>query len=406
MVTAPAKDTPPRAAAPFDARRWIEVERLRLVNSSAPTTLAAGLGSSLLLAFFLRNAAPLWLVLAWLAASVLLTGHRYRNPRRFRRLADAEIDTEAWATRLKAGTAASGLVWGSAGVVLFPPGDLSHQVIILFALAGVSAGAMTSYAPIRGSYFLFVVPTILPVMVRMALEGTETHYVMSLLTALYSAVIVRSAIEMDRTITEALKARAENTVLTQALKHQATHDALVDLVNHREFKERLDQIAATAAKLKEPYALLFVDLDFFKQVNDTAGHAAGDETLRRVGKILKHSTRADDTAARLGGDEFAILLPRCPRDRAEQIGKRVLSAIQNLPLEFDGRQFRIGASIGVAYTDAGEYDAAATLRAADSACYAAKNAGRGRVEVAHADPKCEASGRFDLSALKQLVPDT
>jgi diguanylate cyclase (GGDEF)-like protein len=290
--------------------------------------------------------------------------------------------------------------------VLFPAGDLPHQVIILFALAGISAGAMTSYAPIRGSYFLFVLPAIVPIVIRMALEGTETHYVMSLLTMLYIAVIVRSAIQMDRMIGDALKVRAENTVLTQALRHQATHDALVDLVNHREFKERLEQVAATAAKLKEPYALVFIDLDFFKQVNDTAGHAAGDETLRRVGKILKRSIRGEDTAARLGGDEFAVLLPRCARERAEQVGRGVLAAIKSLPLEFDGRLFRIGASIGVAYTDAGEYDAAATLRAADAACYAAKNAGRGRVEIAHADPACEASGRFDLSKLKQLLPDS
>lgn len=393
------------ADAPFDTPRWIEVERLRLVSSNLRATLAGGLASFVLFAFFLRNVEPLPLVIAWLAAIALVTAHRYRNLRKFQGLSDAEIDTKSWTTHLKMGTAVSGLVWGSAGVVFFPSNDLPHQVIILFVLSGVSAAAMTSYAPIRGLYFLFVLPTILPVVIRMAFEGTETHYVMSLLSLLYTVVIVRSAIEMDKTIGSVLKMRAENTILTQALQHQATHDALVDLVNHREFNARLNEVAATAAKLKEPYALLFIDLDLFKQINDTAGHAAGDETLRRVGRILKNSVRADDTAARLGGDEFAILLPRCPRQRAEQIAQRVLAAIQNLPLEFDGRQFRVGASIGVAYTDAGEYEAAATLRAADAACYAAKNAGRGRIEVAHADPACEASGRFDLSKLRQYFSD-
>jgi len=211
--------------------------------------------------------------------------------------------------------------------------------------------------------------------------------------------------EMDKTISSVLKVRAENTLLTQALRHQATHDALVDLVNHREFNARLSQVATTSAKLKEPYALLFVDLDLFKQVNDNAGHAAGDETLRRIGRILKSTIRSDDTAARLGGDEFAILLPGCPRHRAEQIAGRVLSAIVNLPLEFEGKRFRVGASIGVAYTDAGEHDASAMLRAADAACYAAKNGGRGRVEVHHADPAAAESGRFELSKLKQYFPE-
>ncbi len=405
MVAAAAQDVRYTAETPFDARRWIEVERLQLASSNLHSTLLAGLASAALVAFLLRKAAPLPLVIGWLAAGILLSWNRYRNLRKFRALPHAEIDTSTWSVRLKVGTALSGIFWGSAGILLFPSNDLPHQVIILFALAGVSAGAVTSYAAVRGLYFLFVPPTVLPVVVRMAIEGDEIHYVMCFLTLLFIAVVVRSAVEMDRTITSVLKVRAENTLLTQALRHQATHDALVDLVNHREFNARLNQVATTSAKLKEPYALLFVDLDLFKQVNDTAGHAAGDETLRRVGRILKSSIRADDTAARLGGDEFAILLPRCPRVRAEQIAGRVLSAIQNLPLEFEGKRFRVDASIGVAYTDAGEHDAAAMLRAADAACYAAKNGGRGRVEVHHADPAAAESGRFELSKLKQYFPD-
>jgi diguanylate cyclase (GGDEF)-like protein len=405
MATVAPQDVRYPADRPFDARRWIEVERLRLVSVNLHSTVLAGVASSALVAFLLRNAAPLALVVGWFTAGLLISLNRYRQLRRFRALSDDEIDLSTWSVRLKVGTALSGIFWGSAGVLLFPSGDLPHQVIILFALAGVSAGAVTSYTPVKGLYYLFVPPTVVPVVVRMAFEGGEIHYVMCLLTLLFIAVVIRSAVEMDKTISSVLKVRAENTLLTQALRHQATHDALVDLVNHREFNARLGQVATSAAKLKVPYALLFVDLDLFKQINDNAGHAAGDETLRRVGRVLKSNIRSDDTAARLGGDEFAILLPRCPRARAEQIADRVLSAIVNLPLEFEGKPFRVGASIGVAYTDAGEHDATAMLRAADAACYAAKNSGRGRVEVHHADPRATESGRFELSKLKQYFPE-
>jgi diguanylate cyclase (GGDEF)-like protein len=129
--------------------------------------------------------------------------------------------------------------------------------------------------------------------------------------------------------------------------------------------------------------------------------AAGDETLRRIAQILQAHIRSEDTAARLGGDEFAILLRRCRRERAEQIAANLLAAIEEFALNWVGGQFfRVGASIGVAYTNAGEHDASAVLRAADSACYAAKNKGRGCIEVYHADPIYEASGRFQLPDLQ------
>jgi diguanylate cyclase (GGDEF)-like protein len=206
---------------------------------------------------------------------------------------------------------------------------------------------------------------------------------------------------MENMIGTVLELRSANLELTRALQHEATHDALVDLVNYREFHARLLRVAANAAQRKQPYALLFVDLDHFKQINDSGGHAAGDEALRRVGALLKSHVRSVDTAARMGGDEFAVLLAGCPRERAEQIARNILSAVQKLELHWEERTFRVGASIGVAYTNAGEYDSATVLRAADSACYSAKHSGRDRIEVYHAEPKYEASGRFNLEDFRK-----
>jgi diguanylate cyclase (GGDEF)-like protein len=220
---------------------------------------------------------------------------------------------------------------------------------------------------------------------------------------LFLIVVVRSAINTEKMITTVLELRAANVELTQALQHEATHDALVDLVNYREFHVRLQRVALLAARERQPYALLFVDLDYFKQINDTAGHAAGDEMLRQIGMLLKEQLRATDTAARMGGDEFAVLLPGCRRERAEQIAKNILAAVQSLELRWEDQLFHVGASIGVAYTNAGEYDTAIVLRAADSACYAAKRSGRNRIEIHHAEPQYEASGRFNL---QEVRPET
>jgi diguanylate cyclase (GGDEF)-like protein len=122
--------------------------------------------------------------------------------------------------------------------------------------------------------------------------------------------------------------------------------------------------------------------------------------LQHIAAILKSCIGPYDTAARVGGDEFAILLQACSQERAAELAERILAAIGALRVEWEGRTYQVGASIGIAYTYCGEYNAAATLRAADAACYAAKDAGRGCIRMYHADPQYDASGRFELTQLR------
>lgn len=163
------------------------------------------------------------------------------------------------------------------------------------------------------------------------------------------------------------------------LSWSATHDSLTQLVNRREFETRLMQ-----AMVQFDYhdvCVMFVDLDHFKPINDTAGHAAGDDALRQVAKLLEDEVRQSDTVARLGGDEFAILLPGCSLKRAEGIAEQVRASIEDWKLERKGRVFKIGASIGIVDLSPALIDVATVLHAADTACYQAKRAGRNRVVV-------------------------
>lgn len=388
----------------FDADRWMGVERLRLVASNLPTTLIVSVASACILAALLRDAVPWIALLPWLFAGVLISLLRYLRYVQLQRLPDNGVDTRTWNRRVIFGTGLSGAFWGSSAIVLFPTGDLPHQVVITFVLAGLSAGAMTSYAAIRLCYFAFVLPAVVPIAARMALQGTQIHYGMAALTALFLGVVIRSAVQTDRMIGNVLKVRAENLKLTRALHHQATHDGLVNLPNQREFNARLVAAAQSCAGLHTTLALLFIDLDRFKEINDTGGHAAGDEALRRVAQLLKEHLRSSDTAARLGGDEFAILLPGSSREHAERTAAKILAAIEGFALHWDGGKcFRLGASIGLAYSDSGGHDATALLRAADAACYAAKTGGRGRVEVYRAEQRHEPSGRFEISKLREQL---
>src|SRR3569833_567800 len=386
----------------FDATRWMAFEKLRHVWSNLPATLVVTVTGAAVLTGMLRHVVPLSVLMTWFIAGAFVSFVRYRQYLVFRRMRGDAIEILLCTLRLFVGTAMSGLFWGSAALVLFPAGSLAHQVLIAFILAGLAAGAMTSYAVIWLCYALFVVPAILPLVLRLALQNTEIHVSMALLGLIFVVAVVHAAHRTDRMITNVLNVRAENFKLTRALHHQATHDPLVDLPNQREFNRRLNVFAQSSAIRGEPFAVLFIDLDRFKEINDTGGHAAGDEALRRVSQLVKSHLRPSDTVARMGGDEFAVLLPACSREAAVRIASKLLVTIEAFTLEWEGkRTFRVSASIGLAYAEPGEHDTAALLRAADAACYAAKIGGRGRIEVYHADLRYEPSGRFEISKLRQ-----
>lgn len=163
----------------------------------------------------------------------------------------------------------------------------------------------------------------------------------------------------------------------QSLAWASAHDALTALVNRAEYERRLDGL------LKDRRAgqasALFIDLDGFKTVNDSSGHAAGDAMLVAVARALEHEVRHGDTVARLGGDEFAILLPGCPREGALRLAENMRVAIQALQLSWAGQHHTISASIGVVHLAGGLSDIASVMAAADAACYAAKRNGRNGV---------------------------
>jgi|GEM_PF-3376172 len=177
----------------------------------------------------------------------------------------------------------------------------------------------------------------------------------------------------------------ESRRLTRQMRHQAAHDELTGLPNRREFETRLECLLADTSPGPAEHSLCYLDLDQFKVVNDTCGHAAGDELLRRIANLFDAEIRPGDTLARLGGDEFAILMTRCPSEEAERIAERIRRTVDSFRFDRDGRTFRVGVSIGLVPIDLLRDSVASVLKAADSACYLAKDGGRNRVHVHRMD---------------------
>ena len=178
---------------------------------------------------------------------------------------------------------------------------------------------------------------------------------------------------------------SETRRMAQQLRHDAAHDALTGLINRREFEGRLERAVASAKRYGLHHALCYFDLDQFKLVNDTAGHAAGDALLKRVRGLLSGKFRERDTLARLGGDEFALLLENCGLDEAIRIAEIIVATFREWRFVWEDRSFHVGVSVGVVAISSDVESAAQLLSQADVACYAAKERGRNRVDVYRKD---------------------
>ncbi len=174
---------------------------------------------------------------------------------------------------------------------------------------------------------------------------------------------------------------SEQRRLTGEMSWRATHDALTGLVNRTEFEARMGRLLQTAQESGGEHALMYIDLDQFKLVNDACGHAVGDLLLQQMARMLTDSVRTRDTVARLGGDEFAILMERYTVEQAQRVAQKLCDRMDDFRFVHEERRFRIGMSIGLVPVDRRWQTTATIQQAADTSCYAAKEAGRNRVHT-------------------------
>src|SRR3954454_131888 len=224
-------------------------------------------------------------------------------------------------------------------------------------------------------------------------DGTEFPVDVTLSTVSTDDGIVVTSIIRDVT---------ERKRFETQLKHLADNDALTELYNRRRFEEERVEYGQYAARYAEGGAVLLLDLDRFKYVNDTHGHKAGDEVIRAVGGALRDSVRKSDVVARLGGDEFAVLLKNAGRAEAERVAGLMLETVRSRELPIAGQRVTMTTSIGVALFEANDANVEDLLVEADLAMYAAKDAGGNRYEVSEADGQHLTSMQARLGWVDQI----
>src|SRR5262245_18992012 len=389
----------------------IAAEQIRLLYDQLPSALIASVVIGALAGYILWNRVPHWALVLWLVALGGLTVARVGLRRRYITANPAPSDSAVWARRFILGTASAGVIWGFVGLFPLTDDSLLHEMFIAFILAGLSAGGMTTLSSYRGAYFAFLTPAITPYAIRLASQQGDTRVAMGLMLFMFICMMLIISMRHYRSVAASLRLRYENLELladrsaaaerlegkvrerTQelaqaniVLSHQATHDTLTGLVNRAEFERRLTHLLASASP-HNPHALLYLDLDQFKIVNDTCGHVAGDDLLRQISALLRTKLRARDTLARLGGDEFGVLLDHCPVAEAKRIADSLRELLRAFRFGWQDKSFTIGVSIGLVPLAEGGETLSSVFSAADAACYAAKDTGRNRIHIYQADDR-------------------
>ena len=174
---------------------------------------------------------------------------------------------------------------------------------------------------------------------------------------------------------------SERKLAEEKVNYQSTHDELTGLVNRREFERCAEELLASLVDTNSKHAACYIDLDQFKVVNDTCGHAAGDQLLRQLGALLKKSIRKGDILSRLGGDEFGVLIKNSSIEDSFTVASDIKSIIEDFRFIYEGKGFRVSASIGLVPIFDAETTLARLMKNADEACYLAKDHGRNRIHI-------------------------
>jgi diguanylate cyclase (GGDEF)-like protein/PAS domain S-box-containing protein len=223
---------------------------------------------------------------------------------------------------------------------------------------------------------------------------------------LLSAAALRNDHNASEQIIVQLLDVTEAQLMSEQLSYQARHDSLTGLLNRREFDHKLETFIRDAEDEADwensAHILCYIDLDQFKVINDSCGHLVGDELLRQVADTISSEVRSSDRVARLGGDEFGILLRNCGIANAQRTANKIRERIADLQIAWEGRMFRIGASIGLVRIRGDGGTPRDPMNAADTACYAAKNAGRDQVHIYDPDDKELTRLNQEMECVSQL----
>jgi diguanylate cyclase (GGDEF)-like protein len=378
---------------PDPAKPSVRAEQIRLLFLQNRSVQALGMFTAIITAITLWKVADHILLTAWLITMIIVYSMRLATTLLFFRTPVSDPMTEAWVRRYILWTFLAGLSWGSLSFLLDPAWPAAYQVVLFVVYTGLIAGAFNANSSVFIAFQAFYVPIVVILMIVMLGMRDEAFYALALLFMIYISLMYISSLRFYNQLTYTLKLRFENEAMAQELSisnekltHLADIDGLTQIYNRRSLDRFLVAEWNRHYRNQQPLSLLFIDIDYFKQYNDTYGHEAGDNCLIQIAKILKHNAkRSSDIAARFGGEEFAMILPETLDTEAFDIAQKIVSCLHELSIFHSASSVseHVTMSIGIStFIPQQPNNSELLLIAGDKALYEAKRCGRNCVKQA------------------------
>lgn len=350
---------------------WVESRVVHFLSRNALQSILSSIFVVVLFSWFNRQEINVSMpMMLWSAGAIVLGCMRLLHYRLILE-PSRRLSLRQWLISYRVMTLLSGSVYGLMPPLFFSGASELVQALIIFVIIGMPAAAAGTHVVDTWTYRLFSLSIVLPSIAFFMLASDGDHSVLGVLMILFWWVVDRSA---SRTRASLL----ENIELTFEMSYRATHDSMVGLLNREEIETQFELRAASS-----PYgvAMLFLDLDNFKPLNDTLGHQAGDDALVRVADIIRQSIRSEDLAARLGGDEFIIVMFLPSEAGVIRLSKSLQQQVRCL--SFDDDYDGLSVSIGIGFHDTTDVGFSKLMRTADLALYDSKHAGKNQITLRH-----------------------
>lgn len=365
------------AAGTVDAH--VRAEQVRVLFQQAPPAQLLALVAVAVVAYALWGVSSHTRIVIWVSVITAMTIGRVSLSLAFHRRQPPPDGMVWWERAFLLSLATICLAWGLGGWWIMPRDSLIHQAIVYFFLIGVAGGAVATYAAHTAASSIAVVVLMLPATLGFALEPVLELRALAAGGLLYLGAALRSTRSFGFFLRKTFQLSYDLHKAYGRARELAHTDELTGLANRRAFLEHGKATFDQARRYKRSLSLVMFDIDHFKRINDTHGHAAGDEVLRAVAAAVRRIARSADSAGRLGGEEFALLLPETFRDAAAQLAERLRREMADLAIEMPGETLRVTCSFGVAEQGPDAPSLDALLDRADQALYRAKAEGRNRV---------------------------
>lgn len=366
----------------LDLSVLVQSDRLQLLYQQSFPAVFVSMAAAIIFTVTLWPVQDHQLLLAWFSALFLTAMARLILFLQYRKISPEGEEVLIWEKPYFITLMLTSVTWGIGSLFIMPDDSQVHQIVIFSFMIALAGGATSLYSSHSTMTLATVAVILLPVTVYFFMNGGYVYVGMAAAAVLFFISCLRATQFLSQTLNKNFLMTRQLEISNKEAERLARIDDLTGLYNRRAFYEYGALLANNSKRNTDELSMINMDIDNFKLINDTFGHAAGDDVLKQVGQVLLQRLRKSDIYARIGGEEFGMLLPMTSLDQATQLAEQLRQAIEKMSFETGDENFTITASFGVA---TGSYDVDVLVRRSDQVMYTSKESGRNMVNVYQED---------------------